>query len=291
LSEGQTTNPGLECDWIAVEWAAAKLRGWAMSRAGDVLGHATVPASGSHRDLPGLIGRWRPEGGRVPVLVAGAPDAPLRPVPCPPLPDTLPGPDAEGIILIPGLSRADPPDLTRGEEVLIAGFLATAPQFDGVLCLPGRVSRWVRISAGEVVSFTSYLTGAAIEALSGSPELRDVVAQKGGATPEGAAFDTGLAEALAAPSRVLARAAGLDGAHRLSGLGADGARARLYGLMIGQEIAGAKSWWLGMEVALLGPAPLAGLYARALAAQGVEARQHDAEPALLAGFKVLRDKL
>jgi hypothetical protein len=47
----------------------------------------------------------------------------------------------------------------RGEETQIAGFLAQNPGFDGVLCLPGTHTKWVHISAGEVVSFRSFMTG------------------------------------------------------------------------------------------------------------------------------------
>ena len=59
----------------------------------------------------------------------------------------------------PGLSQAAPADVMRGEETQIAGFLALNPGFDGVLCLPGTHTKWVRVSAGEVVSFQTFMTG------------------------------------------------------------------------------------------------------------------------------------
>ena len=57
------------------------------------------------------------------------------------------------LFIVPGLSQASPPDVMRGEETQIAGFLAAHPGFDGVLCLPGTHTKWVHLSAGEVVEF------------------------------------------------------------------------------------------------------------------------------------------
>ena len=47
----------------------------------------------------------------------------------------------------------------RGEETQIAGFLSENPAFEGVLCLPGTHTKWVRIDAGEIVHFRTFMTG------------------------------------------------------------------------------------------------------------------------------------
>ena len=47
----------------------------------------------------------------------------------------------------------------RGEETQIAGFLSEFPGFDGVVCLPGTHTKWVHLSAGEIVSFRTFMTG------------------------------------------------------------------------------------------------------------------------------------
>ena len=54
----------------------------------------------------------------------------------------------------------------RGEETQIAGFLALNPKFDGVICLPGTHTKWVHISAGEIVSFRTFMTGEMFALLS-----------------------------------------------------------------------------------------------------------------------------
>jgi hypothetical protein len=70
----------------------------------------------------------------------------------------------------------NPPDVMRGEETQIAGFLAAAPGFDGVLCLPGTHAKWVQISAEEVVSFRTFMTGEMFDLLSAQSVLRHSIA-------------------------------------------------------------------------------------------------------------------
>jgi phosphonate metabolism protein PhnN/1,5-bisphosphokinase (PRPP-forming) len=72
----------------------------------------------------------------------------------------------------PGLRQGKPADVMRGEETQIAGFLALNPNWDGVICLPGTHSKWVHISAGEVVSFQTFLTGEMFALLSQASVLR-----------------------------------------------------------------------------------------------------------------------
>jgi 2-keto-3-deoxy-galactonokinase len=43
-----------------------------------------------------------------------------------------------------------------------------APGFDGILCLPGTHAKWVQISAEEVVSFQTFMTGELFDLLSHS---------------------------------------------------------------------------------------------------------------------------
>ena len=64
----------------------------------------------------------------------------------------------------------------------------------------------------------------------------------------------------------------------------DAARARLSGLLIGAELATARAYWLGLDVALVGSAKTTPLYARALAAQGVSARALSVTDCTLAGL-------
>ena len=129
-------------------------------------------------------------------------EAPYATVPCAALtPGRLVRPqlvDARlSVHVVPGLKQETPADVMRGEETQIAGFLAQEPQFDGVLCLPGTHTKWVRVSAGEVVSFQTFMTGEMFALLSGQSVLRHGTAGDGW---DAAAFAAGLDQALSRPA-------------------------------------------------------------------------------------------
>jgi len=295
-------------DWIAVDWGTTRLRVWDMDRAGQVLaqaasdrGIAALDGAGHEAALLALIGGWLPDPalvqGRLPVLACGMVgsrqgwiEAPYRAVPCLPLAAVglVAAPVADprlAVWLVPGLMQAQAADVMRGEEVQIAGFLAAAPDFDGVLCLPGTHAKWARISAGEVVSFQTFMTGELFALLSERSVLRHGMAGEGW---DEAAFDAGVEVALARPERLAARLFSIRAEGLLQGLTPGAARARLSGLLIGAELAGAKPYWLGQDVALVGAEALTALYGRALAQMGMQVRQCDGGTAVLAGLTAAR---
>jgi 2-dehydro-3-deoxygalactonokinase len=189
------------------------------------------------------------------------------------------------VSIIPGLSQKSPPDVMRGEETQVAGFLSREPGFDGVLCLPGTHTKWVRISAGEVVSFQTCMTGELFDLLSQHSVLRHSVAAPS-LDPD--AFLAAVSDTLSRPERLAQRLFAVRADATLNGTGAAVARARLSGALIGAELAATRPYWLGQEVAVAGTPALADLYARALAAQGVPARAFDAGPLTLAGLSRIR---
>jgi 2-dehydro-3-deoxygalactonokinase len=171
----------------------------------------------------------------------------------------------------------------RGEETQSAGFLALRPQFDGVLCLPGTHSKWARISAGEVVSFQTFMTGE----MFGLLETRSVLRHGLGGWDD-AAFDAGVTDAISRPERLAAELFTIRAAGLIAGLSPAAARARLSGLLIGAELAAARPYWLGQAVAVIGADDLALAYRRALAAQGVAAKTEDANALTLVGLTQAR---
>jgi len=286
--------------WIAVDWGTTHLRAWAMGADGRVLAEAQsdegmgrLAREAFEGALLRLVGPWiadRPTS--VPVVAGGMVgarqgwvEAPYRAVPCPPVaPGTLvPAPVTDlrlTVGIVPGLMQAAPPDVMRGEEVQIAGALALVPDFDGAICLPGTHSKWAQLSAGEVVSFQTQMTGEMFALLSTQSVLRHGLADGW----DEAAFDAGVAEGAARPERLLSQLFRIRAEGLLQGLPGAAGRARLSGLLIGAEIAGARPWWLGLPVLLIGAGPLTALYARALATEGVTARALDATDCTLAGL-------
>ena len=284
-------------DWIAVDWGTSNLRAWAMRADGSVLAEAASD-QGMGRLKPqefepalrALVAGWT--GHRPARVIAcgmvgarqGWVEAPYGPVPGQPLGAGLTrapsGADLE-VGIIPGLAQADPPDVMRGEETKVAGFLSQNPGWDGVLLLPGTHPKWILLSAGEVVGFRTSLTGEMFAALSAHTVLRHSVTTEGW---DDAGFAEGVAEGTARPEALMNRLFGLRAEALLRGLSPEAARARLSGLLIGLDLAGARGWWLGQRVCLLGAGTLARTYGAALAQQGVAAETADAEGATLAGL-------
>ncbi|MDQ2089525.1 2-dehydro-3-deoxygalactonokinase [Marimonas arenosa] len=135
--------------------------------------------------------------------------------------------------------------LEAAARALVAEFADRQPNWDGVLCLPGDPTHWVHLSAGEIVSFQSFLTVRLAEALGG-----------GGSQPD---MDR-LADTMARPER-------LAGYLREAELSSN--RDETLGVLLGAELAAARVYWLGQRVVIAGVGPLADAYASALEGQGV----------------------
>ena len=276
-------------DWIAADWGSTNLRLWGMG-GGDVLWSARsdAGAAGLAPDAfaPALAAAIADRAGPgTPVVACGMlgsrgawREVPYAPVPCPPAAASTRIDAATGPVhIVHGLSQSAPPDVMRGEETQIAGFLAAEPRFDGTVLLPGTHSKWAHISAGEVVSFRTCLTGEMFDLLSTRSALRGPAEGEW----DDAAFGAAVSDALSRPERLAADLFSLRAGWLLNGTPG---RARLSGLLIGAEIAATKAWWLGREVAIVGEGTLARLYESALRAHGVEAFARDAEDLTLRGL-------
>lgn len=282
-------------EWIALDWGTSNLRGWAM-RGGEVL--ATAQSSdgmgGLAQDafepaLRALVADWTVTAA-IPIIACGMVgsrqgwvEAPYRAVPCTPLGETLvPAPaEALDVRVLPGLRQTTPSDVMRGEETQIAGFLALNPGWDGVICLPGTHTKWVHISAGEVVSFQTYMTGELFALLSQASVLKHSVKSDGW---DQATFDFTVEEALSKPEKLAARLFAIRADDLLDGTAPAISRARLSALLIGAELAASKPYWLGTNIAILGANEAAAAYARALKTQGASAILADTARMTLAGL-------
>ncbi|RYG92668.1 2-dehydro-3-deoxygalactonokinase [Loktanella sp. IMCC34160] len=283
-------------DWIAIDWGTTNLRIWAMS--GDTVldrrestdGMGTLARDQFEPALLRLAGDWT-ESADLAVACGmvgsrqGWVEAPYVSVPCTPgqatpviAPMTT---DGLTVHVIPGISQTTPADVMRGEETQIAGYLALNPDFDGVICLPGTHTKWAHVSAGELVSFQTFMTGDLFSAIGGHTVLRHSVQSDDW---DSAAFDAGLTAGMERPERIAARLFSLRAEGLLTGLPAAAARAHLSGLLIGAELIAARPYWLGQNVAIVGDGQLGALYQNALSRQGVSASQTSVENVTLAGL-------
>ncbi|MCG6902529.1 MAG: 2-dehydro-3-deoxygalactonokinase [Rhodobacter sp.] len=298
--------PALQpADWIAVDWGTSNLRAWSIGPAGEVLDHAQsddgmgklAPAD-FERALVGLVRPWLGEGVTQAIACGmvgarqGWIEAAYAKVPCPASGGTLtkaPTTDARlDVRIIPGVCQNAPADVMRGEETQIAGYLAQNPDFDGILCLPGTHSKWVHVSAQEIVSFRTFMTGEMFALLSNQSVLRHSV---GGDGWDDDAFAEALDSSLSRPEALAGRLFGLRADQLLHQQTPDTARARLSGLLIGAELAAAKPYWLGQPVVLIGATGLAQRYATALRAQGVVPVIADGAALTLAGLTAAHSSL
>jgi len=195
--------------------------------------------------------------------------------------------------LIPGLSGVDDSgvaEVMRGEETQVLG-VPPLLRDGGIACLPGTHSKWVRVEAGRIVSFTTHMTGEIFGALRGHTILGRMMLD---GPADGLPFDAGLARA-ADPGGLLHHVFGVRALALAGRLSESDAPAYLSGILIGHEVraalagtpsTGAPSTGApstggaaGTVVQVIGAPELTALYAKAITACGGFAERHDGEAA------------
>jgi len=289
---------------LACDWGTTNLRAWTLDDVGRVAAEhdfalgvsklapgeaaqrfeAEVRPALQARDLPailcGMVGStigWR----EAPYAdcPAGLADLAGRLTKVAPAVRIVPGLRCEGI--------AGGPDVMRGEETQVLGWLAQNPERRTgrhVVCHPGTHAKWVLVEDGRIVRFVTAMTGELFAVLSHHSLLKsDAPAD------DDAAFDEGLAaagegDALAA-RLFTARARVVGGKAK-----AESTPSYLSGLLIGSEAASAPRLLLGeapKQVVLLGDAALCTRYRRALVRRDVAVEVFDGEAAAIAGLFAL----
>jgi 2-dehydro-3-deoxygalactonokinase len=183
--------------------------------------------------------------------------------------------------IIPGLiADAAVPDVMRGEETQILGALIESMHggtpdagADRIVMLPGTHSKWVRVTGTTVTDFTTFMTGEFYAWLTTDSTLSRLATRAG--TPDWDAFDRGL-DVVSSPTGNAGILSTAFSARTLVMTGRlDPAQVDDYlsGLLIGHELAGVGTSWLGAEpahVLLCGDANLNDRYRRALERRGVD---------------------
>jgi 2-dehydro-3-deoxygalactonokinase len=288
--------------WIGVDWGTSNLRAWGFNADGQVVaeassdqGMAKLDRSGFEPALLALTSDWLAPDRPTPVIACGMVGArqgwvevPYRQAPCKPVSfDTVGRPDTcdprLSVFVLAGIKQLEPaPDVMRGEETQIAGILSEHPQFEGVLCLPGTHTKWVRIKAGEIVHFRTFMTGELFNLLSAHSVLRHSLDGNGSDRIEFAAS----VEAMAADAAGLAaRLFSIRAQSLVSEFSPATANARLSGLLIGAELAAARNDWCNQALTIVGNGPQSELYAEGLRVLGQAPRIVDASHVTMAGLK------
>lgn len=289
-----------EASWIAVDWGTSNMRAWVFGLDGQQIaqmssdkGMSSLRPEEFEPTLLEAAGEYLAADRQTPVVACGMVGAaqgwtmaPYAITPCappgidqsarPPIHDTR-----LDVRILPGVAQAKPADVMRGEETQIAGLLATDPDFDGVICLPGTHTKWVLIRAGQILGFATFMTGELFALLSERSVLRHSV---GGAGWNEGAFAKAVSDVMANPELLTSGLFGLRAQGLLAPTPDGAAKARLSGLLIGAELAGARPYWQDRAVVILGEARLGQLYQLALAAQGASARLADVTDLTKAGL-------
>lgn len=285
-----------QANWIAVDWGTSNLRAWAMNDDRPTAEASTDEGMGSLKKsefepvLSAVVGPWQ-DANTMPIIACGMVgslqgwvEAPYSATPTRPLGGKLVRADARdprmSVYVVSGIKQLDPPDVMRGEETQIAGFLRSDPNFDGVICLPGTHTKWVQISAGEVVSFRTFMTGEMFDLISAKSVLRHSV----GDGWDAAAFADAINDAISRPEALASLMFRLRADDLLNGTPLHTTRSRLSGLLIGAELAAARAYWLGQRIVLIGNEKLASIYATALDLQAAPPEKIDVTTATLAGL-------
>lgn len=182
--------------WIAVDWGTSTFRAYLVqnNEVSDTIetkdGMKFVKSHLFEQTLITLIDRWLDNDKITEILASGMvgskqgwEEAPYQKTPCnlkslnyitPSLKD-----NRISLKIFSGVSQINQPDVMRGEETQIAGFLNENPNFNGSICLPGTHSKWVEIKNNNIVKFKTFMTGELFEIISkNSVLIHSVKAEK-----------------------------------------------------------------------------------------------------------------
>lgn len=277
------SDPGL----IGVDWGTTSFRAYLLGAGGEILrrleekrGILHVEGGDFQGFLLGAIGPWL-EDAKLPVMVSGmitsrngwveTPylDLPAGPAELAAQLTRYPlsgGPDLHFITGATALDATGAPDVMRGEETEIAGLLGQGVDA-GLVVMPGTHAKWVRIAAGRITGFETFMTGEVFAAMKSATILAKLI---DGTDPAPEAFARGVRAGFSDPAALLHR---LFHARTLPLMGviAQSETADfLSGLLIGTEIGAATPGRDVGKVAIVGRSDLAERYAEALTIAGIE---------------------
>ena len=289
-----------ELYWIAIDWGSSNLRVWALNNNNAILdsissndGMLGLASSEFEPLLSEKISKWGVGDVNVPILCCGMVgakqgwvEAPYASIPYKLMQEVDSvkvrcSDDRLNVRILGGLRQDNPADVMRGEETQIRGFLSIFSNFDGIICLPGTHTKWVHVSAGEVISFRTFMSGELFDLLSKYSVLKHSVKSDGWNHKE---FKSAVSESISNPQKIFSDFFKLRADHLLKQVEQSELRSKLSGYIIGAELAGAKPYWLGQNVVILGNNNLSKIYKIALEGQGIFAQQIDATECTLNGL-------
>lgn len=260
--------------WIAVDWGTSTFRAYLVqnNKVSDTIetkdGMKFVKSHLFEQTLLSLIDRWLDDDEITEILASGMvgskqgwEEAPYQQIPCnlkklnhitPTLKD-----NRISLKIFSGISQTHQPDIMRGEETQIAGFLNETPNFNGSICLPGTHSKWVEIRNNNIIKFKTFMTGELFEIISkNSVLIHSVEAEK-----------IDKMELLKSVDKILQKPELFSNAlfqlradDLINSKGPTIYKSRLSGYLLAIELLGSVEFWKNKDIVLIGNPDLTEMY-------------------------------
>ena len=260
--------------WIAVDWGTSTFRAYLVqnNEVSDVIetkdGMKFVKSHLFEQTLLTLIDRWLDNDKITEILASGMvgskqgwEEAPYQKTPCnlkslnyitPSLKD-----NRISLKIFSGVSQINQPDVMRGEETQIAGFLNENPNFNGSICLPGTHSKWVEIKNNNIVKFKTFMTGELFEIISkNSVLIHSVKAEK----IDKMELLKSVDEILQKPELFSNALFQLRADDLINSKGPIIYKSRLSGYLLAIELLGSMEFWKNNDIILIGNQDLIEMY-------------------------------
>ena len=187
-----------------------------------------------------------------------------------------------------GISQNYPPDVMRGEETQVAGFLTDDNNFNGSICLPGTHSKWIKINKNSLEKFQTFMTGELFEIISKNSVLSHSVKSD----------NLDKAEILNSANKIMNKPEVFANAlfqlradDLINSQGAVIYRSRLSGYLLAMELVGSLEFWKNNDIILIGNINLIDLYEHVLINKVSSIQKFTSEEMVLKGLQHFKDKL
>ncbi len=260
--------------WIAVDWGTTSFRAYLIVN-NDVLenvetndGMKFVQNQHFEETLVSLIEPWLDHKHKIEVLASGMVgskqgwiEAPYQKTPCNLNNIEFISPSVKDnrfcLKIFSGISQDNKPDVMRGEETQIAGFLYDNPNFNGSICLPGTHSKWVKIENGNIINFKTFMTGELFEIISKKSILIHSVTSNKVLKNE---LKKAVDEIFKNPEIFGNALFQLRADDLIYTRGSEIYKSKLSGYLLGLELLGSLEFWKKKDIVLIGNADLIELY-------------------------------
>ena len=285
--------------WIAVDWGTSFFRAYLIDN-NEVVdsietndGMKFVKSHSFEKTLVSLIEPWLDKDSTIEVLASGMVgsrqgwiEAPYQITPCnlnkiefisPSLRD-----NRFSLKIFSGISQISKPDVMRGEETQIAGFLYDNPNFTGSICLPGTHSKWVKIDNENIIKFKTFMTGELFEIISKNSVLIHSVTSNKISKIE---LKNSLNEIFQNPERFGNALFQLRADDLINSRGTHIGKSKLSGYLLGLELLGSVEFWKNNDIVIIGNSNLIELYGYVLDKKAKSVKKALSEEMILKGLK------